>query len=370
MKKGIIGIWILGILLTSCGHSSGSGNKAGTSDSYPTLTVSKQTATLERTYPVTLKGEQDIEIKPRVDGFIESIFIDEGSTVKAGQALFKINSPASVEALAIAEAVLASAKAKVNTARIDVDRYRPLAEKEIVSPLQLKAYENAYETAVAAQKQAEATLANAKAGIAWATVTSPIDGVVGTIPFRQGSLVNSGSVLTTVSSINNVYAYFSMNEKELMELLNNTDGNSENEKIKNLPELKLVLADNSIYRHEGKIETISGIVDTQTGSVNIRAFFPNKELLLKSGSMGKIIIPRKVDNVYIIPQKATFSQQDKTVVYKVRNDSVFQILISVISLPDGQNYAVTGGLQEGDQIVTDGIATLSQGKKITYESAH
>ena len=251
---------------------------------------------------------------------------------------------------------------------MDVDRYRPLAEKGIVSEVQLLTYENAYETALATLQQAEATLKNAQATISWTTVTSPVNGVVGSIPYRTGSLVNSSNTLTTIANTGNVYAYFSLNERRLMDFLDGVEGSTQSEKIKNMPPVTLVLSDGSEYEAKGRIETITGTVDITTGSANFRAEFPNQSGKLRSGTSGKIIIPKVLEDVFVIPQKATFSQQDKVLVFKIQGDSVSQQIISVQTMPNGQDYAVTGGLTDGDKIVSDGVATLRNGMKISVKT--
>ena len=354
------------ILLASCGNKSQTQQEAPVQE-YPVMVMTTQDANMQSVYPATIKGQEDIEIKPRVDGYIEAIYVDEGSVVRSGQALFKINSPSSEQALTSAKASVNSEKARVNTAKVDVERYRPLAEKGIVSEVQLQTYENAYESALAALEQAEATLKNAQATMNWTTVTSPVNGLVGSIPYRKGSLVNSSNTLTTIANTDNVYAYFSLNERKLMDFLNNIQGSTQSEKIKNIPPVSLILADGSEYEEKGRIETITGIVDVTTGSANFRAEFPNKEGRLRSGTSGRIIIPQTLENVFVIPQKATFSQQDKVLVYKVEGDSAVQQIISVLSMPSGQQYAVTNGITNGDKIVSDGIATLRNGMKIAVK---
>lgn len=351
----------------SCGNSNQTKQET-TLQEYPVMALSSQEANMQSVYPATIRGQEDIEVKPRVDGYIEAIFVDEGSVVKAGQPLFKINSPSSEQSLTSAKAAVNSERARVNTAKVDVDRYRPLAEKGIVSKVQLLTYENAYETALATLQQAEATLKNAQATMSWATVTSPVDGVVGSITYRKGSLVNSANTLTTIANTGNVYAYFSLNERKLMDFLDGVEGSTQSEKIKNMPPITLVLADGSEYEEKGRIETITGTVDITTGSANFRAEFPNKAGKLRSGTSGKIIIPKTLDDVFVIPQKATFSQQDKVLVYKLQGDSVMQQLVSVQTMPNGQDYAVTSGLSNGDKIVSDGVATLRNGMKITVKA--
>ncbi|MDH6304997.1 membrane fusion protein (multidrug efflux system) [Parabacteroides sp. PF5-5] len=355
------------LVMISCGKKSDTGGSVTASQEYPTMTISMQNAELKTIYPVTIRGKEDIEIRPRVEGFIDAIYIDEGSVVKKGQSLFKINSPQSEQAMTTAQAALRSAEAQVNTAKLNVDRIAPLAEKGIVSKVQLETHQNTYTTALAAKAQAEASLTNAKATLGWTNVSSPVDGVVGAIPYRQGSLVDKQNVLTTVANTSNVFAYFSLNEKMLAEFLGNLEGNTQAEKIKNAPEITLTLADGTVYPEKGKIETITGTVNVTTGTANFRVEFPNAQGMLRSGTSGTISIPRILENVVTIPQKATFAQQDKILVYKVQGDSVVQKVISVVPLPDGKNYAVTEGLEQGDKVVTDGIVTLFNGKKITVK---
>lgn len=357
------------LFLASCSSNSSSNQSAQESGKeYPVMVMSRQDANTQTVYPATIKGKEDVAIMPRVDGNILEVYVDEGAVVKAGQALFKIDSPSSEQSLTSAVASVNSQKALVNTAQLDVDRYRPLAERGIVSETQLKTYENTLATAQAALEQAEATLKNAQATMSWTTLTSPVDGVVGYIAYRKGSLVTSSNTLTTIANTENVFAYFSVNERKLMDFLDGVEGNTQEEKIKNIPPVTLILADGSEYVEKGKIETITGTVDISTGSASFRAKFPNKQGQLRSGTSGKVIIPKILDNVFVIPQKATFNQQDKVLVYKLEGDSVKQQLITVQTMPNGQDYAVTDGLADGDKIVSDGVVTLKDGAKITVSN--
>ncbi len=365
MKTKMILSGAIALLCFASCSNSGQTKQEAPDKEYPVLVLKRQDANLQTVYPTTIKGQEDIEIKPRVDGYIEAIYVDEGSVVKAGQVLFKINSPSSEQAFTSAQAAVSSQRAKVNTAKLDVDRYQPLAEKGIVSDVQLQTYKNAYETALAELQQAEATLKNAQATMSWATVTSPVDGIVGSVPYRKGSLVNSLNTLTTIANTGNVYAYFSLNERKLMYFLEGVTGSTQSEKIKNMPPVTLILSDGSEYEEKGRIETITGTVDITTGSANFRAEFPNGTSKLRSGTSGKIIIPKTLNDVFIIPQKATFSQQNKVIVYKLEGNTAIQQIITVQSMPNGLDYAVTGGLSDGDRIVSDGVATLRQGMKIS-----
>lgn len=351
--KVIVGGFMLLSLLSSCKKQKGF-DMSEPVRAYPVATLVSQNEELEAMYPAVLKGQEDVDIKPRVDGFIDRVLVDEGAIVRKGQPLFKINSPVSVQNLQ-------NARALYNTAKLDVDRIRPLVEKGIYSKVKLATYENALSSAKAALDQA-------RAAAAWTTVVSPVSGILGTINYRQGSLVNNSTVLTSVANTTNIIAYFSINEKDLLQLLKSQKGNTQAEKIKNMPKVKLLLSDGSSYEEAGKIETISGVVDATSGAVNFRASFPNKHGLLRSGSSAQIVIPQPAANVLVIPQEATYSQQDKTMVFKVAGDSVVQTIINVKSTPDGKSYVVLNGLSIGDKIVSGSIATLKNGQKIKIKS--
>jgi len=365
LKQIAFGATALMIITSSCGNRAGFGMNTNTApQEYPIQTLNGQNVQLQTVFPVTIKGQDDTEIRPRIDGFIEAIYVDEGTVVKKGQALFKINSPSAEQALRTAQAAVESATAQESTAKLNVDRFKPLADQGIVSQVQLDTYQNAFLSAQAALAQAKAQLTNAQAQMSWTNVSSPVDGIVGSITYRLGSLVNNGNVLTTVSSSHNVFAYFSMNEKDLVNLLDSLPGKNQAEKINNLPDVSFKMADGSLYDEKGKVKTITGLVDVTTGTVTLRAEFPNAQGALRSGFSGNIILPKAVSNAIVIPQKATFTRQDKYLVYKVQGDSVISTLISVVPTPDGMSYVVTNGLSKGDRIVSDGVATLADGKKI------
>ena len=352
-NKLFIGSLAVVMLFASCKNKKSGQMQSVEVKSYQVQTLKPQDVELQSVFPAVIKGKEDVEIKPRVDGFIEAVNVDEGAKVKKGQPLFKINSPSSIK-------TLEEAQAKYNTAKLDVERMRPLAEKNIISKVQLDSYQNALDAA-------KATLEQSKATMSWVLVTSPVDGVVGTIPYRLGSLVDSNSILTTVSNTSTLVAYFSMNEKDLYEFLLGLKGATKDEKIRSIPDVKFRMPNGAIYEEPGRIETISGIVDQTSGTVGFRASFPNKNGILLSGTSGNVIISKLMKEALIIPQKSTFSQQDKILVYKVQAGSVLQDAIMVKSTPDGINYVVLDGLESGDKIVTDGIATLRNGQKINIQ---
>ncbi|MDR2121190.1 MAG: efflux RND transporter periplasmic adaptor subunit [Tannerella sp.] len=368
MKKMLYlnGATIMLLAMLSCGKQQGDGGNDAP-QTYPTMIVSTGATELITSYPATIRGREDIEIRPRIDGFVDHIYIDEGSTVKQGQLLFKINSPQAEQAVMTARAAVASAEAQLATAELNVSRMTPLAEKGIISAVQLEASRNALNAASAAHEQARAQQKNAEATLSWTSVISPVDGHVGAVPYRKGSLVNSQNVLTTVANTKTVFACFSLNEKELAEFLSGLEGNTQAEKLKHASEITLTLADGMAYPYKGRIETITGIVNVSTGSAGFRAEFPNEEGILRSGMSGKVSVPTAYSDVILIPQRATFAQQDKVLVYVVEDGTAQQRILSVTPTPDGRTYIVHSGLSTGERIVTGGVATLSHGAKIVFE---
>ncbi len=329
--------------------------------------VTPQSITLYQNFPATLQGEQTVEIRPRVAGYIEKIMVDEGDFVKKGQVLFQINANDVRAQVRSAEAQIKVAESQVANAEINLKKTKPLVEKNIVSSFQQESAETALQTAEAQLAQAKANLANAKANLSYTIITSPTNGTIGTFPYRVGSLVSSAIAepLTTVSNTSSMRAYFSINETTFLEMTRNLKGNSTNEKLANLPEVELVLPDQSIYEHKGKIEIASGIVDPQTGAINLRASFPNPEGDLRSGGSGKIKLPEHHNNILIIPQNACYEIQGKHFVYVVNAENkIVNTAIEIIVGNLKNVYAVTSGLKAGDKVVVEGISSLRDGMEI------
>ncbi len=232
-----------------------------------------------------------------------------------------------------------------------------LLDKNIISETEWQLAANQLAQSKAALAQANAALVNARKNLAYTTVEAPSDGVVGTIPFREGSLASPSTPLTTISDNSEVYAYFSLSEKDLLSL---TDGgkSSVDAGVKSLPKVKLQLADGSMYPLEGTVVTVSGVIDNSTGAASSRALFDNPNGMLRSGNTGQIIVPRNSENVLVIPQKATYEVQDLRYVYTV-NDSNITVPTQITVQPynDGQTFVVTSGLNPGDRIVTEGVGT-------------
>ena len=375
MKHNIQSLYLLLpvlLIISSCG--GGDQKKAGPPpaqvQSYPVFAVTLQSTDLETDYPATLEGIQNVDIRPKVDGFIEKIYVDEGATVKKGQLLFSINAPQYEQQVRTANAAISSAEADVNAAQLQVNKTKPLVEKDIISKYDLDAAQLTLQSRKAALAQARAELVNAKVNLGYTRITSPVDGVIGSIPFKTGSLVSGTSAqpLTTVSNISRIYAYFSMNEKQLLEFSRSYKGNSLAAKLKNIPAVSLVLADGTAYAGNGKIESINGLINTGTGSASLRATFSNPVSLLRSGASASVRIPQHLENVILIPQKSTTDLQGKKFVYVADDKGIAKSTeIEVMELTKGNFYVVTKGLKAGDQVVMEGFQSLKDGAEIKPE---
>jgi membrane fusion protein (multidrug efflux system) len=331
------------------------------------LTVTTGNSELSSSYPTIIKGKTDIDVRPQVSGYITKVHVDEGQHVKKGQVLFTIDQVQFQAAVDQATAAVNSARTAVSTAKLTEENKRHLYEKNIISEFDWQIAANQLNQAKAQLSQAEAALTTARKNLAYTVVTAPCDGVVGSIPNREGSLASpSGQALTTVSDNTEVYAYFSLTEKDILKLTNG-GAISLNDGIKNMPAVQLQLADGTMYSEAGKVATVSGVIDNTTGSASVRALFSNPNGMLRSGNTGSIVIPVVSENVITIPQKATFELQDLRYVYTV-NDSnkAVSTKITVLAQNDGQNFVVTSGLKAGDRVVIEGVGTkVSEGAVIT-----
>ncbi len=350
-------------LLGSCGQ-----NKQGTGQApeYAVLETQTTTAHLTNSYPATIKGKQDVEIRPMVSGFITKLHVDEGAVVKKGQTLFTIDQVQYQAAVETAKAAVATAEAALKTQQLTTENNRQLNKKGIVSDYQLSTSENQLAQAEAALAQAKASLTNARRNLEYTQVTSPSDGIVGEIPYRIGSLVSASMAtpLTTVADNSEMYAYFSMTERQLLKLIQ--EGGSTKDILANMPRINLQLIDGTLYADSGRVETISGVIDPTTGSVSMRAKFPNPNNLLRSNSTGNVVFPNILTDVILIPQSATTEIQDKKFVFVLQPDNtVKNTEIQVYTLNDGSHYYVTGGLKAGDKIVIEGVQAIHDGQAIT-----
>ena len=354
MKK-MMTLAAIAATLVSCG--GGGGRPQFGDNEYPVVAVGTSSADMQSTYPATIKGVQDVEIRPKVQGFITQINVKEGQTVGAGQVLFVLDNETATQQVRQAQAAVNTAQQQCNTAKLTYENAQKLHEAKVVGDYELQTAQNNYEVAQAQLAQSQASLASAKEQLSYSYVKSPASGVVGTMPYKKGALVNNANVLTTVSNISSMEVYFSVTEKAAMQL--QTAG------LQTLPSVKLQLADGSIYGHEGKVTKMSGVIDQATGSVQLIALFQNPEKLLKSGGAGTIIIPRLANDVIIIPQSCVSEVQNKKFVYLLGSDNKVKYSeIKVDAQNDGVNYIVTEGLKTGDKYVTNGITKLTDGMEI------
>ena len=351
-------------VLTACGGGQG-GMKMG-DNQFAVEAVKATSSNQSEQYPATIKGLQDIEVRPQVSGLIVKLCVDEGATVRKGQALFQIDPTQYKAAYDQAAASVKSAKANLETITATERNKKMLHDQKIISDFEYQTAVNNLLTAKANLAQAEAAYTAAKQNLDFCTVKSPSDGVIGTFPYRIGALVSPSisEPLTTVSEIGDMYVYFSMTEKQLLDLTR--AGGTLKEQLEKMPAVKLQLADGTMYDAEGKIDAVSGVIDQTTGSVSMRAIFPNKQNILRSGGMANVVFPYTMSEIILIPQTATQEIQDKKFVYVLQPDSTLKHTeIQISNLNDGKNYIVTGGLKEGDQIVVEGVQTLQDGQKIT-----
>jgi len=357
------------LAISSCGNQNAQNNPSGTPppQEYKTLPLQPRSVTMSTDYPASIQGLQNIEIRPKVDGFIEKIYVDEGSVVKKGQLLFKINAPQYQQEVRTAEAGIKTAEAEVNTAKLQVEKVKPLVEKEIISHYELESAQNTLLSKEAALAQAKATLENARVNLGYTSITSPVDGVIGSLPYKLGSLVTGTTAdpLTTVYNTATVYVYFAMNEKQLLDFSRDSTGASIKSKIANMPKVTLVLSDGIVYEQQGKLETINGLINANTGSANFRAAFANPKGLLRSGGSATVRIPTELKNAIIIPQTATYQLQDKRFVYLVDDkNEVKNVVVTTMDNTPGQFYIVTGGLKSGDRIIVESANNLADGTAI------
>jgi len=361
------------LIFSSCSNKQ-QGNNAmmGQVREYLVQEITPQNITLYQNFPATLEGEQTVEIRPRVAGYIEKIYVDEGDYVKKGQLLFQLNANDIRAQVRSAEAQVKVAESQVATAKIELEKTKPLVEKNIISEFQLESVKTALQSAEAQLAQANANLANAKANLDYTMISSPTEGFIGTFPYRVGSLVSSSitNPLTTVSNTSRMRAYFSINEKVFLQMTKELQGNNTREKLANLPEVELILPDKSTYSEKGKIEIASGIVDAQTGAINVRASFPNDEGDLRSGGSGNIRLPEYHKNVLLVPQAASYEIQGKHFVYVANSENkIVNTEIEVLAGDLKDVFVVTSGLKAGDKVVVEGITTLRDGMEIKPKPA-
>lgn len=366
--KALLLLIAIGIILQSCKSSSANPEmQQKQAPLLPVIAVSSIPVETYQEYSATLEGKVNVEIRAQVDGYIERIYVDEGAYVTAGQPLFKINDRIYNEQLDNAKATLQAAKANLDKSQVELDRLSPLVQNNVISDVQLRTAQSGYDAAKASVLQAQAMVGNAKINVGYTLITAPVSGYIGRIPFKTGSLVGRGEALplTVLSDVKEVYAYFSMSEMEFLEFASDFEGNTIQEKVKKLPPVKLMLADNSILPENGKISTVEGQFDKTIGAISFRATFPNKGGLLRSGNSGKVRIPKQHSNELVVPQEATFELQDKVFVFAVADSNKVISKPITIAGKSGTYYFVEKGIQPGEKIVYSGLDRLKDGASIT-----
>lgn len=351
-------------LLTACG------NERPVSDgprAYPVFTVLASSVETVDDYPATIRGRQDIEIYPQVSGKITRVDVVEGQRVRKGQTLFIIDQIPYRAALQTAVANVKAAKANVSTAQLTYDGKKELFSQRVISQFELSTAENALLTAEAQQAQAEAQEVDARNNLSYTVITSPADGVVGTISYRVGALVSptSAQPLTTVSDNSVMYVYFSMPENRMLALIRRYG--SVEKTLEQMSSVCLRLNDGTVYDQRGRVESISGVLDIQTGTASFRAAFPNPTGLLHSGGAGNVLISERVDSALTIPQAATYELQDKVFAYRVIDGKAKSTPIEVTPLNDRKLYIVRSGLDIGEIIVAEGVGLLQDGMSIAVK---
>jgi membrane fusion protein, multidrug efflux system len=364
------GLFILAIAVMaiySCNSSSGnSGGYQQPVQSLPVIAVKSMPATTYQEFSASLEGSHDIEIRPQVDGYLDKIYVDEGAYVKKGQLLFHINDRPYREQLNTARAGLAAAKANLVNAEINVSKIAPLVKNNVVSDVQLKTAEAAYDAAKANVGQAQAMAESASINLGYTLIKAPVDGYVGRIPLKTGSLVGltTAQALTVISDIKEVYTYFSLSENDFLEFKARFEGNSIEEKIKKMPPVELVLPDGSMYPQKGKVQLVAGQFDNSVGAISFRASFPNPDRLLRSGNTGKVRIAQLHKEALVIPREATFEIQDKVFVFALGDSNKVQSKPIVISGKTTTYYFVNSGVTAGEKIVFAGTGSLQDGMVI------
>ena len=332
------------------------------------MEVTRGTRTLSQSYTAVINGRQSVEIRPQVSGTITQVCIAEGAKVKKGQTLVIIDQVPYKAALETAVANVKSAEASVGTARLTANSKEQLFKEKVVSDFDLQTARNSLLQAEATLAQAKAEEVNARNNLSYTEVKSPVDGMSGMLPYRVGALVDASitTPLTTVSDDEEMYVYFSMTESQILSLIRQYK--TLDEALKQMPEVELKLSDGLTYAHKGRIDAISGTIDTSTGAVSLRATFPNPEHMLRNGGSGTVIFPYVKENVLIIPQEATYEIQDKIFVYKIVDGKATSSQVTVFPINDGKEYIVEDGIKEGDTIIAEGAGLVQEGTVVSTSS--
>ncbi|NCI50950.1 efflux RND transporter periplasmic adaptor subunit [Sediminibacterium roseum] len=366
MKKLSIYVFYAALLYLAACAGKANNMQAPPPPALPVVKLETGNTTTWQSYPATIEGTTNIEIRPQVSGYLEQSFVQDGAWVNKGQPLFRINAKEYKQFSKTADANIQLAKANIEKAQVEVDRLTPLVAGKVISEVQLKTAKAVLNEAQANYSQALSNKGSADITLDYTLITAPVSGYVGHINFKQGSLIGKGEALplTTLSAVDNVHAYFSMSEADFLQFFSHVAGKTIEEKIKGLPPVELALADNSIYQNKGTVELVQGQFNKTSGSIAFRAVFPNREKLLRSGISGRIRIPFLQENKLLVPQQSTFELQDKVFVFALGDSNKVTGKQIIIAGKSGNNYVVEKGVQAGDRIVFSGIQRLRDGSVI------
>jgi membrane fusion protein (multidrug efflux system) len=359
---------VVSVLLTACGSAPQNAAAPGPV-SVPVKTLEAENSTTYQDYPASVQGIQNVEIRPQVSGTLENVFVDEGAFVRAGQLIFKINEQPFIAALNSAMASQQAAQSALTNAHLEVDKITPLVAGNVVSVYQLKTANAALDIAKANLSQASAMVKSARINLGYTLIKSPVNGYISKIPKKRGSLVSPVDIepLTHLSDIHQVRVYFSLSERDYVIFKSQYPGETIETKIKNLPEVSLLLSDDVVFGHTGKIDMVDGQFDNSTGAITLRASFPNPDGLLRSGNSGKIRLSLKHHGVIAVPQESTVELQDKVMVYALGADNKVQMKAIKIEARSGTDYLVSEGIDSGERIILSGFGTLQEGTAVRPE---
>lgn len=348
--------------LTAC-QSTGK-EQTESNELIPITVLQPTNIKLPRSYVADIQAIQFVEVKPKVEGFVEKIFVDEGQLVEKGQPLFQLSSEGYNEALKEAQASYKQAQAEFDMAKYEAERVKRLVDKQILSSIRLEQVNKEMEVASMKVEQAKAKMQRSQMDYTYTTITAPFSGYIDRIPYKTGSLVNPESLLTTVSDISEIFAYYRVNESEYLKFKRAELKGENNQQVDNV---ELVLPDGSIYAHKGRLETVEGDFERGTGSIAFRVRFPNPEGLLKHGVTGKLRMMTRMENVYMVPQKSTFEIQDFTYVYIASEDGTAKVR-SFQPLERYLNYYVTQDFQPNTAIVYEGVQLIKDGMTLKTDT--
>lgn len=365
MKSSIL---LIALFIAGCSGKQ-QNNAPAPAQAFPVITLNESNETTYVEYPASVQGVSDIDIRPQVSGILDKIYVAEGARVTKGQPLFQISPLPFREALNTAKATYQAAEAALVSAKLEVEKLKPLVSNQVVSDFQLKTAMAAEQLAKANTEQARAGVEAAKINLGYTTIAAPVSGFIGRLPKKQGSLVgvSDAFALTTISDAHEVYAYFSLGEDDYIDFNSKYQGKDAAERFKNMPKVSLILADKSAYASQGRIDMVDGQFNRQTGSITLRATFPNEAGVLKSGNTGRIRLGKEHSQTVMVPQASTVEVQDKLFVFTVdAKNQVSKQPIQIIGA-SGTNYLVQSGVKKGDRIVFDGIDKLKEGDHIQPE---